>query len=67
MACFYVLYRVETGDKIYEDGTGDDEGDGFCEDGINEGGQVLCEEGGCRGGGGGVDLVEERSVGRESG
>jgi hypothetical protein len=63
----YVLYRVETGDKIYEDGTGDDEGDGFCEDGVNERGQVLGEEGGCGGWGLGVDLVEERRIGRESG
>jgi hypothetical protein len=61
------LYRVETGDKVYEDGTGDDEGDGFCKDGVNESSQVLGEEGGCGGGRGGVDLVEERSVGRESG
>jgi len=61
------LYRVETGDKVYEDGTGDDEGDGFCEDGIDEGSEVLGEEGGCGGGGGGgVDLVEERGVGGES-
>src|SRR5271170_3227284 len=62
-ACFNILDGVETGDKIYEDGTGDDEGDGFCEDGIDEGGQLLCEEGGC----GGIDLVEERGVGGESG
>lgn len=63
LACVNILYRVETRYKVYKDGACDDEGDGFCEDGVDESGQVLCEEGGVRGGG--IDLVEERCVCRE--